>query len=322
MSRFKNLVLEAFNELVLAEENSYTTANDIHVINKISNKLFYAVEEKGYDYFRNNLFDKEHGAFYREFITIPKTDFLNYLPPENTSEENDKLWRKAEDEKPIKFELRFFIFGHKNPSNDTTAGAYHHIHDDSEDKFILYIAVWLKLDEETERYDRSLFKNKKAYIKNTVPYTIKERFNQLINDDRCRLNLTIKHEVGHLLDDIKRNYKSTKLNANYHSKDKNKSDIAWYMTWDELEQTYREVLIQLKDYWITASEKGKDSMVNAFKNLKHIQTSTELVNELKPYLRESTVVCLRKALYILQKENPKLYKKFLNRFVNFFLDPV
>lgn len=321
MSQFRNLVLEAFNELTLAEENIYTTANDIHVINKISNKLSYAVEEKGYDYFRNNLFDKDHGAFYNEFITIPKTDFLTYLPSED-KEENNKLWQKAEEEKPIKFELRFFIFGHKNPANNTTGGAYHHIHDDSEDKFILYIAIWLRLDEETENYDRSLFKTKKAYIRNTEPYTIKDRFNQIINGDRCIVNLSIKHEVGHLLDDIKRNYKSPKLNANYHSKDKNKRNAAWYMVWDELEQIYREVLIQLKDYWKTASEKSKNSIANTFENLKHIQTSTELVNELKPYVRKSTVIYLRKALHILQKENPKLYKKFLNRFVSFFSDPI
>lgn len=120
-----------------------------------------------------------------------------------------------------------------------------------------------------------------------------------------------RHEFGHIFDGINREFKHRNHKKNYEldiksdlsNEEYNKLDYvmakAWYNTWDELEQIYREIA------------SGIAPNVDKI-DVENIRSYKELVEELRPYTIYSS-----RLDRVLELTEPKLQNKLFRKIIDF-----
>ena len=81
---------------------------------------------------------------------------------------------------------------------------------------------------------------------------------------------TLEHELMHAYDYFKREFREKRLNKDYESEDEVVSRHAWFNTWDELQNLYRDIVIQLERQVIKGNKVDID-FSNKDKFLQSIQ---------------------------------------------------
>ena len=278
MSKFRQLVLESFKQQIISEESPEAFESYFQFCEAAYDQLIKTLPMSG---FINSM--KAIGA-YVCLVNIPEyktsiaflfqlNDYRSYTsfigaPSQEVNFIENRFWKKIKKDLNTEYldNWKFFIY---------ISLGFNEKERDRNYEFWLQYSVAGNMEEDNN------IDNVLHFFGNNINNALSMVYNYIVD----KKSDTIYHEFGHVYDAAKRQGKFRKKPKNYYNMGASQSPeeyekhrkahyAAWYNTWDEMEQIYREIIRRINDHI--------DEI-----DISNVRNGRDLMNAILPYMRQT-----------------------------------